>query len=94
MRNVVRGTLMKRTPLLRLMKNPIILSGLTSRPKLSSRVVRTILILEERDGDFFCDCSLGFKGHLCDHTLGMHFRQETGRLEASEQVGVFLIPTK
>ena len=58
------------------------------------KIKESCWILEERDGDFFCDCSLGFKGHLCDHTLGMHYRQETGRLEASEQVGVFIIPTK
>lgn len=48
-------------------------------------------ILEERDGDFFCDCKFGFKGHLCDHTLGMHYRQETGMLEASDQVHCIVI---
>ena len=43
-------------------------------------------IIEESNGDFFCDCEAGFKGHLCDHVIGMHYRNKTGKIEESEQV--------
>ena len=41
-------------------------------------------LLEERDGDFFCDCPIGSKGKLCKHTVGMHYRQ--GFIEVTSQV--------
>ena len=43
-------------------------------------------VLEERDGDFWCDCPEGFEGHLSSHTIGMHIRQQTGKVEVTDQV--------
>jgi hypothetical protein len=57
---------------------------LTERASLSNihwdekkQIKESCWILEERDGDFFCDCPVGFKGGLWDHTVGMHYRNET-----------------
>ena len=50
------------------------------------KIKESCWIVEERDGDFFCDCESGFKGHLCQHTIGMHYRNKTGRVEESDQV--------
>ena len=33
-------------------------------------------ILEEVEGEFFCDCPIGMKGKLCKHTVGMMFKTE------------------
>jgi len=41
-------------------------------------------IIEERDGDFFCDCPVGMKGKLCKHTVGMLYK--AGLLVASPDV--------
>ena len=41
-------------------------------------------ILEERNGDFFCDCPVGMKGKLCKHTVGMLYKEEY--LEATSDV--------
>ena len=41
-------------------------------------------ILEERDGDYFCDCPVSMKGKLCHHTVGMSYLQ--GKLEATSEV--------
>ena len=30
-------------------------------------------IVEEINGDFFCDCYYGIKGHLCRHTMALTF---------------------
>ena len=42
--------------------------------------------MEERDGDFWCDCYEGIRGRMCEHTAGMHFRQNTGRIPVTEDV--------
>ena len=42
--------------------------------------------MEERDGDFWCDCYEGIRGRMCEHTVGMHFRQNTGRIPVTEDV--------
>merc|ERR1719186_722300 len=36
-------------------------------------------ILEERDGDYFCDCPIGMKGKMCKHTVGLLYKE--GHLE-------------
>ena len=41
-------------------------------------------ILEERNGDFFCDCPVGMKGKLCKHTVGMLYKE--GHLEPTSDV--------
>ena len=41
-------------------------------------------ILEERNGDYFCDCPKGSKGKLCKHTLGLLY--SNGHLEATSDV--------
>ena len=33
-------------------------------------------ILEERNGDFYCDCPLGMKGKLCRHSVGLLYKTE------------------
>ena len=43
-------------------------------------------LIEERDGDFWCDCYEGIRGRMCEHTPGMHFRQNTGRIPVTEDV--------
>ena len=43
-------------------------------------------VVEESENDFFCDCKEGVKGHLCCHCIGMHYRENTGRLEVSHSV--------
>ena len=39
-------------------------------------------IVEERDGDFYCDCPISMKGKLCKVTTGLYYRQ--GKLETSK----------
>ena len=41
-------------------------------------------VLEERDGDFFCDCPVGMKGKLCKHTVGLLYKTE--RLVVTSEV--------
>ena len=41
-------------------------------------------ILEEKDGEFFCDCFEGIKGKLCKHSIGMMYF--VGKLTAEEDV--------
>lgn len=41
-------------------------------------------IVEERDGDFFCDCPIGMKGKLCKHTVGLLYRE--GHIEVTSEV--------
>ena len=41
-------------------------------------------ILEEKDGEFFCDCFEGIKGRLCKHSIGMMYF--VGKLTAEEDV--------
>ena len=41
-------------------------------------------ILEERNGDYFCDCPKGSKGKLCKHTVGLLY--SNGHLEATSDV--------
>ena len=41
-------------------------------------------ILEERNGDYFCDCPKGSKGKICKHTVGLLYRN--GHLEATSDV--------
>ena len=36
------------------------------------RILTACYLLEEREGDFFCDCFEGIKGRMCKHTVGMH----------------------
>ena len=50
------------------------------------KVNESCWIIVESNGDFFCDYEAGFKGHLCDHVIGMHYINKTGRIEESEQV--------
>ena len=56
------------------------------------KIKESCWVLEERDGDFWCDCPEGFKGHLCSHTIGMHIRQQTGKVEVTDQVILILSP--
>ena len=41
-------------------------------------------IIEERDGDFFCDCLKGMKAKMCVHTIGMRYKE--GHLEPTSDV--------
>ena len=41
-------------------------------------------ILEERNGDFYCDCPVSMKGKLCKHTVCMLYH--TGALSATDDV--------
>ena len=41
-------------------------------------------IVEERGGDFYCDCPVSMKGKLCKITTGFYYRQ--GMLEVSSHV--------
>ena len=41
-------------------------------------------ILEERDGDFYCDCPKGMKGKMCCHTVGMQYKE--GHFEPTSDV--------
>ena len=41
-------------------------------------------IIEEKNGEFFCDCYEGSKGRLCKHSIGMMYF--VGRLTAEEDV--------
>ena len=50
--------------------------------------------LEERQGDFFCDCFEGIKGRMCKHTVGMHYRQDTGKLPANDEIRSLPISSK
>ena len=50
--------------------------------------------LEERQGDFFCDCFEGIKGRMCKHTVGMHYRQDTGKLTANDEIRSLPINSK
>ena len=48
------------------------------------RMRQSCYILEEREGDLFCDCYLGMKGKLCKHGTGLLYR--TGKLEVTSEV--------
>ena len=50
------------------------------------KIKESCWVVEERDGDFFCDCPEGFKGHLCKHTIGLHMRNDTGKVVVTDQV--------
>ena len=41
-------------------------------------------IIEESEGQYYCDCPLGMKGRLCKHTIGMQYKE--GRREVTSQV--------
>jgi hypothetical protein len=41
-------------------------------------------IVEERNGDYFCDCPIGMKGKMCFHTSGMQYKE--GHLEPISDV--------
>ena len=43
-------------------------------------------IIEERSGDFFCDCPVGIKGKLCKHSIGMHYRNKTNKIPIASAV--------
>ena len=51
-------------------------------------------LLEEREGDFFCDCFEGIKGRMCKHTVGMHYRQNSGKLPVTDDVRSLPISSK
>ena len=42
------------------------------------KIKQSCLIVEGRNGDFFCDCMEGIKGKICKHTASMHYWNETG----------------
>ena len=49
------------------------------------KMIRTSCwILEERDGNFFCDCYKGMKGKQCKHEVGMMYKK--GILEVTSEV--------
>ena len=50
------------------------------------KILSACFFIEERAGDFYCDCWGGIKGRMCEHTVGMHYRQKTGRLPVTEEV--------
>ena len=50
------------------------------------KILSACFFVEERAGDFYCDCWEGIKGRMCEHTVGMHYRQKTGRLPVTEEV--------
>ena len=58
------------------------------------KILTACYFLEERDGDFFCDCFEGIKGRMCKHTVGMHYRQKTGKLPVTEDVRSLPISSK
>ena len=58
------------------------------------KILTACYFLEERDGDFFCDCFEGINGRMCKHTVGMHYRQKTGRLPVTEDVRSLPISSK
>ena len=41
-------------------------------------------LLEERNGEYYCDCPVAMKGKLCHHTVGMSYLQ--GKLEVTSEV--------
>ena len=41
-------------------------------------------LIEERDGDYYCDCPISMKGKLCKHTNGLNYMN--GKLEVTSQV--------
>ena len=43
-------------------------------------------IVEKVDGDYFCDCRDGFKGHLCTHTICLRIRNNTVMVVVTDQV--------
>ena len=50
------------------------------------KMKQSCLIVEGRNGDFFCDCLEGIKGKICKHTASKHYQNETGMLPVSEKV--------
>ena len=58
------------------------------------KILTACYFLEERAGDFFCDCFEGIKGRMCKHTVGMHYRQKTGKLPVTEDVRSLPISSK
>ena len=48
------------------------------------RIRSSCWIIEERDGDMFCDCPVGMKGKLCKHTVGMLYHSNV--LEPADDV--------
>ena len=41
-------------------------------------------LIEERDGDYYCDCPISMKGKLCKHNNGLNYMN--GKLEVTSQV--------
>jgi hypothetical protein len=58
------------------------------------KILQSCWLIEEVNGDYFCDCYEGIRGRMCEHTVGMHFRQNTGRITATEQVRSLPIAAK
>ena len=42
-------------------------------PVKTYEVFHELWVVEERDGDFFCDCTEGTKGKLCKHSIGLDY---------------------
>ena len=58
------------------------------------KILTACYFLEERNGDFWCDCFEGIKGRMCKHTVGMHYRQKTGKLPVTKDVRSLPISSK
>ena len=48
------------------------------------RIRSSCWIIEERDGDMFCDCPVGMKGKLCKHSVGILYHSNV--LEPADDV--------
>ena len=58
------------------------------------KILTSCWLVEERGGDFFCDCYEGIRGRMCEHTVGMHFRNKTGKIPVTEDVRTLPISQK
>ena len=58
------------------------------------RILTSCWLVEERGGDYFCDCYEGIRGRMCEHTVGMHFRNKTGKIPVTDDVRTLPISQK
>ena len=62
-------------------KNP------TSKPWDEKKIILTgCFLIEERENDFYCNYYEGIRGRMCEHTIGMHFQQKSGKISLTEDV--------
>ena len=50
------------------------------------KIVTSCHLIEEKGNDFYCDCYEGIRGRMCEHTIGMYFRNKFGKIPVTEDI--------